>query len=70
MSPPMFKPNLVWNTKTNTKQNSGQSNCVPILVAGAMSVLYSGLVMLLPEMRGVDLPETLEEVEMLKWYST
>ncbi|XP_067099087.1 solute carrier family 22 member 3 [Osmerus mordax] len=40
---------------------------LPLFLYGAMSVLYSGLVMLLPEMRGVDLPETVEEVEMLKW---
>ncbi|XP_010876866.1 organic cation transporter 2 [Esox lucius] len=39
---------------------------MPLLVYGVMSVLYSGLVMLLPEMRGVDLPETIEDVENLK----
>ncbi len=33
---------------------------------GAMSVLYSGLVMLLPEMRGVDLPETVDDVENMR----
>lgn len=30
-----------------------------------MSLLYSGLVTMLPEMRGVALPETIEDVENL-----
>ncbi|XP_071380616.1 solute carrier family 22 member 3 [Centroberyx affinis] len=38
---------------------------LPLFLYGVMSVLYSGLVMLLPEMRGVALPETIEEVENL-----
>ncbi|XP_067224095.1 solute carrier family 22 member 3-like [Chanodichthys erythropterus] len=36
---------------------------LPMFVYGAMSVLYSGLVMLLPEMKGVALPETVDDVE-------
>ncbi|XP_030641784.1 solute carrier family 22 member 3 [Chanos chanos] len=36
---------------------------LPLFLYGVMSVLYSGLVMLLPEMRGVDLPETIDDVE-------
>ncbi|XP_026142496.1 solute carrier family 22 member 3 isoform X1 [Carassius auratus] len=39
---------------------------LPLFVYGAMSVLYSGLVMLLPEMRGVDLPETVDDVENMR----
>ncbi|XP_073783699.1 solute carrier family 22 member 3 isoform X3 [Danio rerio] len=39
---------------------------LPLLVYGVMSVLYSGLVMLLPEMKGVDLPETVDDVENLR----
>ncbi|XDV42741.1 hypothetical protein PO909_011355 [Leuciscus waleckii] len=39
---------------------------LPLLVYGAMSVLYSGLVMLLPEMKGVDLPETVDDVENMR----
>uniref|UniRef100_A0A671SMI5 Organic cation transporter 2 n=1 Tax=Sinocyclocheilus anshuiensis TaxID=1608454 RepID=A0A671SMI5_9TELE len=37
---------------------------LPLFVYGAMSVLYSGLVILLPEMRGVDLPETVDDPSM------
>uniref|UniRef100_A0A671SMJ6 Organic cation transporter 2 n=1 Tax=Sinocyclocheilus anshuiensis TaxID=1608454 RepID=A0A671SMJ6_9TELE len=39
---------------------------LPLFVYGAMSVLYSGLVILLPEMRGVDLPETVDDVENMR----
>uniref|UniRef100_A0A4W5QQL9 Solute carrier family 22 member 3 n=1 Tax=Hucho hucho TaxID=62062 RepID=A0A4W5QQL9_9TELE len=38
---------------------------LPLFLYGVMSVLYSGLVMLLPEMRGIDFPETIEDVENL-----
>ncbi|XP_029114415.1 solute carrier family 22 member 3-like [Scleropages formosus] len=38
---------------------------LPVLLYGVMSVIYSGLVMLLPEMKGVDLPETIEDLEKL-----
>lgn len=34
-------------------------------VSGVMSVLYSALVTMLPEMSGVVLPETIEDVEHL-----
>ncbi|XP_068577715.1 solute carrier family 22 member 3 [Cebidichthys violaceus] len=39
---------------------------LPLLLYGVMSVLYSGLVTLLPEMNGVALPETIEDVENLR----
>ncbi|XP_053192314.1 solute carrier family 22 member 3 [Scomber japonicus] len=39
---------------------------LPLFLYGVMSLLYSGLVMMLPEMRGVPLPETIEDVENLK----
>ncbi|CAJ1073290.1 organic cation transporter 2 [Xyrichtys novacula] len=39
---------------------------LPLFLYGGMSVLYSGLVTLLPEMKGVELPETIEDVENLK----
>ncbi|XP_067471439.1 solute carrier family 22 member 3 [Thunnus thynnus] len=39
---------------------------LPLFLYGVMSVLYSGLVTMLPEMRGVALPETIEEVENLR----
>ncbi|XP_034531281.1 organic cation transporter 2 [Notolabrus celidotus] len=39
---------------------------LPLLLYGGMSVLYSGLVTLLPEMKGLALPETIEEVENLR----
>ncbi|XP_018537247.1 solute carrier family 22 member 3 [Lates calcarifer] len=39
---------------------------LPLLLYGVMSVLYSGLVTMLPEMRGVALPETIEDVENLR----
>uniref|UniRef100_A0A672J9W3 Solute carrier family 22 member 3 n=1 Tax=Salarias fasciatus TaxID=181472 RepID=A0A672J9W3_SALFA len=39
---------------------------LPLLLYGVMSVLYSGLVMMLPEMRGVALPATMEDVENLE----
>ncbi|XP_041710131.2 organic cation transporter 2 [Coregonus clupeaformis] len=38
---------------------------LPLFLYGVMSMLYSGLVMLLPEMRGIDFPETIEDVENL-----
>ncbi|XP_073340168.1 solute carrier family 22 member 3 [Pagrus major] len=38
---------------------------LPLLLYGVMSVLYSALVTMLPEMRGVVLPETIEDVEHL-----
>ncbi|XP_047467036.1 organic cation transporter 2 [Mugil cephalus] len=38
---------------------------LPLLVYGVMSVVYSALVMMLPEMSGVVLPETVEDVENL-----
>uniref|UniRef100_A0A674A727 Solute carrier family 22 member 3 n=1 Tax=Salmo trutta TaxID=8032 RepID=A0A674A727_SALTR len=41
---------------------------LPLFLYGVMSVLYSGLVMLLPEMRGIDFPETIEDVENLNGY--
>lgn len=37
-----------------------------ILFLGMMSVLYSALVMLLPEMRGLNLLETLDDLEKMK----
>lgn len=43
-------------------------NTVTCVSVGVMSVLYSGLVMLLPEMRGIDFPETIEDVENLNGY--
>ncbi|KAL7873099.1 hypothetical protein AOLI_G00121700 [Acnodon oligacanthus] len=36
---------------------------LPLLLYGVMSLVYSGLVMMLPEMKGVDLPETIDDVE-------
>lgn len=39
---------------------------LPLFLYGAMSVLYSGLVMRLPETNGVALPETIEDVENLR----
>ncbi|KAL7862184.1 hypothetical protein SRHO_G00136250 [Serrasalmus rhombeus] len=36
---------------------------LPLLLYGVMSIVYSGLVMMLPEMKGVDLPETIDDVE-------
>ncbi|XP_059209186.1 solute carrier family 22 member 3 [Centropristis striata] len=39
---------------------------MPLLLYGVMCVLYSGLVTRLPEMSGVALPETIEDVENLK----
>ncbi|XP_054651758.1 solute carrier family 22 member 3 [Dunckerocampus dactyliophorus] len=36
---------------------------LPLLVFGTMSLAYGGLVMLLPEMTGVALPETIEDME-------
>lgn len=36
------------------------------LFLGLMSVLYSALVMLLPEMRGVNLLETIDDLEKMK----
>ncbi|XP_068436983.1 solute carrier family 22 member 3 [Clinocottus analis] len=39
---------------------------LPLLLYGVMSVLYSGLVTWLPEMNGVALPETVEDVENLE----
>ncbi|XP_040916971.1 organic cation transporter 2 [Toxotes jaculatrix] len=39
---------------------------LPLFLYGVMSVLYSGLVTMLPEMSGVALPETIEEVENLR----
>ncbi|XP_020483325.1 solute carrier family 22 member 3 [Labrus bergylta] len=39
---------------------------LPLFLYGVMSVLYSGLVTMLPEMRGVALPETIEDVENLR----
>uniref|UniRef100_UPI0037E8B86E solute carrier family 22 member 3 n=1 Tax=Semicossyphus pulcher TaxID=241346 RepID=UPI0037E8B86E len=39
---------------------------LPLFLYGVMSVLYSGLVTLLPEMRGLALPETIEDVENLR----
>ncbi|XP_061780237.1 solute carrier family 22 member 3 [Nerophis lumbriciformis] len=39
---------------------------LPLLVFGVMSVVYSGLVTLLPEMKGVALPETVEDMENLR----
>ncbi|XP_007561900.1 solute carrier family 22 member 3-like isoform X2 [Poecilia formosa] len=39
---------------------------LPLILYGVMSVLYSALVTLLPEMSGVSLPETIEDVENLK----
>ncbi|KAM8737557.1 solute carrier family 22 member 3 isoform 1-T1 [Acanthopagrus schlegelii] len=38
---------------------------LPLLLYGVMSVLYSALVTMLPEMSGVVLPETIEDVEHL-----
>ncbi|KAM4542078.1 solute carrier family 22 member 3 [Odontesthes bonariensis] len=39
---------------------------LPLILYGVMSVLYSALVTLLPEMNGVALPETVEDVENLR----
>ncbi|KAL7380477.1 hypothetical protein ABVT39_018523 [Epinephelus coioides] len=39
---------------------------LPLFLYGTMSVLYSGLVMRLPETNGVALPETIEDVENLR----
>ncbi|KAG7229130.1 hypothetical protein INR49_013072 [Caranx melampygus] len=39
---------------------------LPLFLYGVMSVLYSGLVTMLPEMSGVALPETIEDVENLR----
>ncbi|XP_054469421.1 solute carrier family 22 member 3 [Anoplopoma fimbria] len=39
---------------------------LPLLLYGVMSVLYSGLVTWLPEMSGVALPDTIEDVENLE----
>ncbi|KAM6961321.1 solute carrier family 22 member 3 [Aplochiton taeniatus] len=39
---------------------------LPLFLYGVMSLLYSGLVMMLPEMQGIALPDTIEEVETLK----
>ncbi|KAM3594789.1 uncharacterized protein V6R79_014291 [Siganus canaliculatus] len=39
---------------------------LPLFLYGVMSVVYSGLVTLLPEMNGLALPETVEDVENLK----
>ncbi|KAM9341353.1 solute carrier family 22 member 3 [Symphorus nematophorus] len=39
---------------------------LPLFLYGVMSVLYSGLVIMLPEMNGVALPETIEDVENLR----
>ncbi|XP_071353583.1 solute carrier family 22 member 3 [Trachinotus anak] len=39
---------------------------LPLFLYGVMSVLYSGLVTMLPEMKGVALPETIEDVENLR----
>ncbi|KAL6477651.1 hypothetical protein MHYP_G00134860 [Metynnis hypsauchen] len=36
---------------------------LPLLLYGVMSLVCSGLVMMLPEMKGVDLPETIDDVE-------
>ncbi|XP_041809946.1 organic cation transporter 2 [Chelmon rostratus] len=38
---------------------------LPLFLYGVMSVLYSGLVTMLPEMTGVALPETIKDVENL-----
>ncbi|XP_023276664.1 solute carrier family 22 member 3-like [Seriola lalandi dorsalis] len=38
---------------------------LPLFLYGVMSILYSGLVTMLPEMSGVALPETIEDVENL-----
>nr|XP_029531815.1 solute carrier family 22 member 3-like [Oncorhynchus nerka] len=38
---------------------------LPLFLYGVMTVLSSGLVMLLPEMRGIDFPETIQDVENL-----
>ncbi|XP_022061317.1 solute carrier family 22 member 3 [Acanthochromis polyacanthus] len=39
---------------------------LPLILYGVMSVLYSALVTMLPEMMGVPLPETIEDVENMK----
>ncbi|XP_041928528.1 organic cation transporter 2 [Alosa sapidissima] len=39
---------------------------LPLFLYGTMSVLYSALVMLLPEMRGVNLLETIDDLEKIK----
>ncbi|KAL2098851.1 hypothetical protein ACEWY4_005331 [Coilia grayii] len=39
---------------------------LPLFLYGTMSVLYSVLVMLLPEMRGVNLLETIDDLEKMK----
>ncbi|KAM9842540.1 solute carrier family 22 member 3 [Aulostomus maculatus] len=39
---------------------------LPLFLYGAMSVLYSGLITMLPEMRGLPLPETIEEAKNLR----
>ncbi|XP_066536290.1 solute carrier family 22 member 3 [Hoplias malabaricus] len=36
---------------------------LPVLLYGVMSLVYSGLILMLPEMKGVDLPETIDDVE-------
>ncbi|XP_072546447.1 solute carrier family 22 member 3 [Salminus brasiliensis] len=36
---------------------------LPLFLYGVMSLVYSGLVTMLPEMKGVDLPETIDDVE-------
>uniref|UniRef100_A0A8C5GWX7 Solute carrier family 22 member 3 n=1 Tax=Gouania willdenowi TaxID=441366 RepID=A0A8C5GWX7_GOUWI len=41
---------------------------LPLFLYGVMSILYAALVTLLPEMRGVALPETIEDVENLRGY--
>ncbi|XP_006625789.2 solute carrier family 22 member 3 [Lepisosteus oculatus] len=38
---------------------------LPLLLYGVMCLIYSVVVMLLPETKGIDLPETIEEVEAL-----
>ncbi|KAG9336266.1 hypothetical protein JZ751_002613 [Albula glossodonta] len=38
---------------------------LPMVLYGIMSLLYGALVLLLPETKGIDLPETVEDVEAL-----
>ncbi|XP_066553556.1 solute carrier family 22 member 3 isoform X2 [Amia ocellicauda] len=38
---------------------------LPMVLYGVMSLIYGGLVLLLPETKGIDLPETIEDVEAL-----
>nr|XP_015201468.1 PREDICTED: solute carrier family 22 member 2-like isoform X2 [Lepisosteus oculatus] len=38
---------------------------LPMLLYGVMALVYGGLVLLLPETKGIDLPETTEDVEAL-----